>query len=161
VVVVPIVIAIMVPVVVMIMVVAMVMIVLMLIRMFAIAIEVALALFLVAMLPLTPLLLLVMHVMRRVDILIPTVGDEVDRPIAGVVFLAMPRPVPFMSGRDVEVQGLGRCYTHDHRRGDHDRRLWEEQLGRGQAAANGDLSVHAGRTDIHSNTHVAGQRGGG
>ena len=150
-VVVAIVVAIVVPIVVPIMITVMVMI--MLISMFALMLEVALALFVVVMLPLAP--------MRRVHVGIPTIGDEVDRPIAGVIFLAMSRPVPFMSGRDVQIQRLGGRYAHDHGSGHHNRRAWQDQLGRGYAAANGNLSVDAGHVDIHSNTYVAGQRRGG
>src|SRR5215472_12446106 len=118
-----------------------------LITMFALVLEVSLVLFL-TILVLTP--------MRRVDIVIPTLGDEVDRPIAGVVFPAMFCPVPFMSGRDVQIQWLGGWYAHNHGSGHHNRRARQDQLGRGYAAANGNLSVHAWYVDIHSNTHVAG-----
>jgi hypothetical protein len=66
-----------------------------------------------------------------------------------------------MSGRYVEVQGLRRRYANDHWGGDHNRRTRDEQLGGGHAAADGDLPVHAGYIDVHGNTDVAGQRGGG
>lgn len=138
----------------------MVMITIMVVLMLMFALHVALALVIVTMLEVTPLFL-VMHVVRRVDIVIPALGYKVDRPIAGVVFAAMSRPVPFMSGRDVEVQRLGRRYAHDDSGRDYDRGAREEQFGLGQAAADGDLSVQARRVDIHRNTHVAGQRRGG
>jgi hypothetical protein len=72
----------------------MITVVVMVMVMVALMVEVALALF-VTMLPLMPV--------RCIDVVIPTLRDEVDGPTAGVVFVAMVRPVPFMSGRYVEV----------------------------------------------------------
>jgi hypothetical protein len=125
------------------------------------ALVVFMTLVLLATLHLTPLFLVMHHVMGRVDVVIPMVGDEVNRSIAGVIFATMLRPMSFMSRRDMEVQWLWRRYAYNHRGGDYNHWTRDEQLGRGHTAADGDLPVHAGHADIHRNTDVAGQRGGG
>jgi hypothetical protein len=52
---------------------------------------------------------------RRIYLVVPTVRHEIDRPAAGVIFVAVLRPMPLVSGRHVQVQGRRGWSTRNYR----------------------------------------------
>lgn len=95
----------------------------------------------------------------RVDLVVPAVGHEIDRSSAGVVFATMLRPMSFMAGRHVQVEGRQWLSADDYRRGHSYNSPRQKQLGRGEIA-NGELTVQARCVQIDGNTYVTrkGQR---
>jgi len=97
---------------------------------------------------------LVMHMVRCVDVVIPTLRDKVHWSTAGVVFVAVSRPMFFVPGWDMEVEWLGRRSGNDHPGGYGNYRPGKQQLGRGSSAADGNLPVYPGDAHIDRNADV-------
>lgn len=51
-------------------------------------------------------------VFRYIDIIIPLIAHEIDRPVTGIVFMAMLLPLFLVSGRNVEINRRRRRNTH-------------------------------------------------
>lgn len=101
-------------------------------------------------------LFLAFTVLRRVDIAIPAVLDEVGRATAGVVAGAVLGPVPGMTGRDMQVERTARVLTqvaHGQRRGA------EHQLRARIAVAKLDLAIVSGLPEGDVDGDIHGQRG--
>ena len=65
--------------------------------------------------PFVPMPLLVF---RHIDITVPLIAHEIDRPVAGIVFMTMLLPFFLVSGRNMHINRRRRCHTH-RRRSDH------------------------------------------
>lgn len=90
---------------------------------------------------------------RRVHVVIPTLGHEIDRSAAGVVFVTVFRPVPLVTRWHVQVKSRRRRLD-DLSRGHSDDRPRHDQLRRGDVSSDCELPVKAGRVQIDGDTHV-------
>jgi hypothetical protein len=91
-------------------------------------------------------------VTRRIHLVIPTIRYEIDWPAASVIFVAVLRPMPLVSRRDVQVQRGRRWLTWSHRDGNRHHRSGKDQFGcwrNGHVAANRELAVQAGGGKVH------------
>lgn len=84
-------------------------------------------------------------VVGDINIVVPSVLDEIDRPVAGMVLVAVLGPFFRMSGRDMEIERF--MYNVDRRRVDDDG-FGVNQLGPGGVAYI-NLSVKSGLADAH------------
>ena len=89
-------------------------------------------------------------VFRHIYFIIPLIAHKIDRTTAGIVLLAMPLPIFFVSRWDMQVQRL-RC--HPPRRGnDHDR-SWINEL-RLWKVSDVNMSIKTGLTNADRNTEA-------
>lgn len=85
---------------VLVMIIAMVVIAMVVIAMMIIAMVV------IMMVPVIAVFRAVRAVVRYVAIAVPIVAHEQDRPVAGVVFAAMPAPIPLITRPHVQINGI-------------------------------------------------------
>jgi hypothetical protein len=94
---------------------------------------------------------------RRVHVVVPALRYKVDRPAAGVVFAAVTRPMPLITGRYMQVQGRRRR-GDDLARGYGYHRSRHDELRRRDVTADRELPVNTGSIQIDGDTHVTGER---
>ena len=102
-------------------------------------------------------LVLVELMARRIHVVIPAVGHEVDRSSAGVVFVTVFGPVPLVTRWYVQVQGRRRR-RDNLSRGHGDDGPWHDQLRRGDIPSDCQLPVNTGSVQIDGDTHVTRER---
>ena len=91
-------------------------------------------------------------IFRYVDVVIPLMLHEIDRPATGIVFMTMFSPVFFVSRRNMQIE---RRIRHTHRHGsDHDRLrindLWPWK------GSDIDPAIKAWLTDTDRHAHIGG-----
>ena len=91
-------------------------------------------------------------IVGHIDIVVPLVLHEIDRPVAGVVFAAVLAPFFLVSGGDMEVDRF--LYDVNGSRADHDG-LGVNHLG-SRRVADINLSVKAGLADANGHVDIRG-----
>ena len=91
-------------------------------------------------------------IFRYIDVVIPLISHEIDRPATGIVFMTMFCPMFFVSRRNMQIE---RRMRHTHRHGtDHDRLrindLWPWKV------SDIDLAIKAWLTNADRHADIGG-----
>lgn len=92
--------------------------------------------------------------MRHIHIVVPVPLNKIDRLVAGVIAVAVFIPALGMAGRHMEVN---RLLLNSDGRWHGQNRILVNQLWHGIVAAQIDLSIKAGLTDIDRYSEIIGQ----